>query len=79
MRLSTDQAVLLVQLVHQHIDAQAQVWLFGSRVDDHKRGGDIDLYVETPPLADLFDRKIHLKLAFEDHFGEQSIDLLVHE
>jgi hypothetical protein len=31
----------------QCFGGEDHLWLFGSRVNDHKRGGDIDLYVET--------------------------------
>lgn len=30
-----------------------KIWLFGSRVDDSKKGGNIDLYIETN-YDDLF-------------------------
>jgi predicted nucleotidyltransferase len=47
MRLNPDQAQLINQCVHRHLGDAARVWLFGSRLDDERRGGDIDLYVET--------------------------------
>ena len=51
MRLTSDQAEAIRQRVHRHLGPNARIWLFGSRVDDQRRGGDVDLYVEaeTPP------------------------------
>ena len=47
MRLSTSQIEAIKQEAEHFFGVGAQVWLFGSRVDDTKKGGDIDLYVET--------------------------------
>ena len=47
MRLSADQIEAIKQETAHFFGADARVWLFGSRVDDTARGGDIDLYVET--------------------------------
>lgn len=49
MRLSSKQQQIVVQSIRHHLGADARVWLFGSRVDDSQRGGDVDLYVETVP------------------------------
>ena len=51
MRLSTAQARVILGCVRQQFGADAQVLLFGSRLDDLARGGDVDLLVESagPP------------------------------
>jgi predicted nucleotidyltransferase len=36
---------------------KGQVYLFGSRADDSKKGGDIDLYMVVPNLENLMQKK----------------------
>ena len=47
MRLTPDQAQITKSTVARVLGTKSRVWLFGSRVDDDLRGGDIDLLVET--------------------------------
>lgn len=51
MRLSPSQTKLIVECVRQQFGPGTQVSLYGSRLDDAARGGDVDLLVETeaPP------------------------------
>ena len=56
MRLTPDQAQAIRQRIRSHMGAQARIWLFGSRVDDGRLGGDVDLYVEPETAPDLTTR-----------------------
>jgi hypothetical protein len=47
MRLTASQIETIRNTTQQNFGADASVWLFGSRVDDTRRGGDVDLYVES--------------------------------
>lgn len=48
MRLTTHQIDVIRETVHTLLGNDAEVTLFGSRVDDTARGGDIDLMVTVP-------------------------------
>lgn len=53
MRLSDTQIAAIRQVVLEQAGAAATVRLFGSRLDNAAKGGDVDLLVEVPmPVAD---------------------------
>ena len=58
MRLTPDQTRIILSCVHQQFGADAQVKLFGSRLDDSLRGGDVDLLVETTAAPTLHQRAL---------------------
>jgi predicted nucleotidyltransferase len=74
MRLDEQARKAIVQAVSS-ADPAATVYLFGSRVDDSAKGGDIDLLV----LSDKIDLMAKLDILGRLHgvLGEQRIDLLV--
>lgn len=47
MRLSSRQQHVLRQTLQRRFGADARLWVFGSRVDNKARGGDVDLMVQT--------------------------------
>ena len=74
MRLTNDEVNTLKDSLSR-LSKTAQLFLFGSRVDDTKRGGDIDLLVVSSELTLRDLRKI--KFDFFDNFGEQKIDIVL--
>lgn len=48
MRLTQHQAQAIRQLAAELVGDRARVWVFGSRLDDAARGGDLDLMLELP-------------------------------
>ncbi|MCK5201511.1 MAG: nucleotidyltransferase domain-containing protein, partial [Spirochaetales bacterium] len=58
----------------------AKVSLFGSRIDDSKKGGDIDLLIEANIISsDIYINKIRVLTEIQMKLGEQKIDLIVTE
>ncbi len=55
----------------------AKVYLFGSRINESRKGGDIDIYVETNLKKNIFDKKIELLKRLHDKMGEQKIDIVI--
>lgn len=65
MRLSIKEIDLIKNKV-QNIFGDTIIYLFGSRVDDTKLGGDIDLYIIPKVTDDLFKKKMKIKSVLED-------------
>lgn len=77
MRLTTSQIETIRQATHQIFGAEASVWLFGSRLDDARRGGDVDLYIE-PTQKNTLMSELRCKIVLEDSL-DLHVDLIVKE
>ncbi len=79
MRLTQSQIEVICAGVVKNFGLSARVWLFGSRVDEQSKGGDIDLYIE-PEIqdpAELIDAKLHFLLELHKKLGQQKIDVVL--
>jgi predicted nucleotidyltransferase len=78
MRLTEAQSAAIKHIVSNLVGSESQVWLFGSRVDDTKRGGDIDLLIETDKII---PNRVALLCQLEAQLimrlGERKIDVLL--
>jgi predicted nucleotidyltransferase len=78
MRLTTEQAETIRRATAEIFGPDARVRLFGSRLDDAARGGDIDLLVESDrPVAELARKRVQLVARLQLRLGDQPIDVLV--
>jgi len=77
MRLTPDQAEAIRSGIRLHMGGQSRIWLFGSRVDDQRCGGDVDLYVEPESPPTLMDR-LRCKVALADAL-DLNVDLIVQQ
>ena len=74
MRLSASQITAIREEI-ERLDPKAEVYLFGSRVDDAARGGDVDLLVISETLG--FREVLRFRTRILDRIGWQQLDLLV--
>ena len=52
------------------------IYLFGSRIDDEKKGGDIDLYIDAPDTKNLVHKKLDFLVKLKREIGNQKIDVV---
>jgi len=78
MRLTSDQIQAIKLAAHAVLGDDAQVTLFGSRTDDRRRGGDIDLMFETPRrLANRATVQGQIYVALVRQLGDRKLDVLL--
>jgi predicted nucleotidyltransferase len=75
MRISEYEKAVIIDAV-KNADPDAKVWLFGSRVDDSKKGGDIDIAIFSEEINKDVMQEIQVRRFICDRIGEQKIDIV---
>lgn len=79
MRLEEYELTAIKSSFLANFDKSDQLWLFGSRVDDEQKGGDIDLYIETQ-IEDVdlvVEKKLNFLADLFDYIEEQKVDIVI--
>ncbi len=77
MRLTKKYQQIIKTKAKEFFGKDSSVYLFGSRVDDNKRGGDIDLFIDTCPGDKNFENKIKFIMSLKSVLGEQKFDVVL--
>ena len=79
VRLTVWQIQAIRDAVREISGEKARVFIFGSRTDLSKKGGDIDILVVSPGVSakERFEIKKSIMVNLYRRFGERKIDLLV--
>ena len=75
MRISDEEHTVISNTIHQ-ADAEAAIYLFGSRADDSAKGGDIDLLVLSKKI-NMMD-KLEILAYLHQRLGERKIDIAIY-
>lgn len=76
MRIKSRDREIIKEKTREIFGSTASVLLFGSRIDDTKKGGDIDLFIEDDNLTDAVRKKIILMTELQFQLGERKIDII---
>jgi hypothetical protein len=77
MRLSQFEIESIYSLAIKWFGSDVKVFLFGSRADDTKKGGDIDLFISNnDELLLTLENKIQFLVDLKSLIGEQKIDVV---
>jgi predicted nucleotidyltransferase len=74
MRITETERQTLLAAVRNE-DSVARIWLFGSRVDDTKIGGDIDIAILSGKIK--LSERMKIRRNIVDTLGERKIDIVV--
>ncbi len=76
MRLSKREIEAILQVAEDIYGTDVKVYLFGSRVDDSRRGGDIDLLVRTTSARKGILDRVRMAARIKSLIGDQKIDII---
>lgn len=75
MRLFNNEVTIIKNTIREYIN-DARIVLFGSRIYDNKKGGDIDIFVETKHSITVM-QKLEILTKIELEGIHRKVDLLI--
>jgi len=76
MRISDQEKFLFIQYAKKHFGNQMHLYLFGSRIDDDKKGGDIDLFLDSK-IDITMQQQINFIADSYQYITSRKLDLVV--
>ena len=76
MRLQKQEIQTILQVARNIYGEKVKVYLFGSRLDNTKRGGDIDLLIRTDEEKKGVLARIRMIAQLKFLLGDQKIDII---
>ena len=76
MHLNKKDIQSIIQVAKEIYGESVEVYLFGSRTDNEKRGGDIDLLIRTTSEKKGVLARIRMVARLKQLLGEQKIDVI---
>ena len=79
MRLNLEESSATAKAVALESGPSVRLLLFGSRLDDARAGGDIDLFIDDVSLtaAEVVARRVAMRVRLADGLGERKTDIVV--
>jgi predicted nucleotidyltransferase len=78
MRITENEITAIKKLAQKIFGKGTIVYLFGSRIDNNKKGGDIDLFITNKEKSNLtISKKIEFLTVLKLIIGEQKIDVIL--
>ncbi|WP_319559814.1 nucleotidyltransferase domain-containing protein [Marispirochaeta sp.] len=78
MRITVREQEAIRETAFEIFGDTSKVILFGSRADDAKKGGDIDLMIETEETSsNALSKKIPFLVKLKQKIGDRKIDVVI--
>ena len=77
MRLNQKQIIIICEIAGKYFQDDVDVFLFGSRVNNELKGGDIDLFIHSLNEEQLnLTNKLGFLAELKQKLGDQKIDIV---
>jgi predicted nucleotidyltransferase len=76
MRLTATEHNAILRIAKKHFGENVKVYLFGSRTDDRRKGGDIDLLIKASEEVMTYKARLLFLVDLKLEIGDQKIDVV---